>query len=407
VLKDNVSAAMRATYAAFIASGFAFASWAARIPQVKSHLHLDASQLGLLLLCIAAGSVLGLPVSGSLVNRWGSSRTVAGSAVLLAVALVVIAVGYHIGTPVLVVGLFLLGLSNGAWDVAMNVQAAQVERRLGRAIMSRFHAGWSVGTVAGAVVGAGAVAVRLPVPVHMALVAVLLAIVVPLCVRPFLTDHHGEPEADPDAEAGRTGRVRLRSRDAWREPRTLLVGVFVLAYAFGEGTGNDWISVAVIDGHHTEAVVGTLCFAVFLAAMTTGRWLGPALLDRYGRVNTVRALAVSGVAGLLMFVLGPTPLAFTGALLWGIGISLGFPIGMSAGADEAWAAPARVSVVASIGYCAFLGGPPLVGFLGQEFGILHGVVAVLVLLAVATTIAGVVRPPASQQAMAGPPPPAG
>ena len=88
------------------------------------------------------------------------------------------------------------------------------------------------------------------------------------------------------------------------------------------------------------------------------------------------------------------PLAFVGALLWGCGVSLGFPVGMSAGADEPAFAAVRVSVIASIGYCAFLGGPPLVGFLGQHFGVRHAITAVMVLLALATVIAGVVRPPA-------------
>ena len=88
---------------------------------------------------------------------------------------------------------------------------------------------------------------------------------------------------------------------------------------------------------------------------------------------------------------GPAvPLAFVGALLWGCGVSLGFPLGMSAGADEPAFAAVRVSVIASIGYCAFLGGPPLVGFLGQHFGVRHAITAVMVLLALATVIAGVV-----------------
>src|SRR3954452_22630632 len=111
--------ATRATYLAFIASGFAFASWASRIPQVKDRLHLDPSQLGLVLLSIAAGSVIALPLSGRIVGRLGSRRTTAATAVLLSVALGVVAVGYSAGVAWLVAGLFLLGLANGSWDVAM------------------------------------------------------------------------------------------------------------------------------------------------------------------------------------------------------------------------------------------------------------------------------------------------
>jgi predicted MFS family arabinose efflux permease len=378
----RVRAATRATYVAFIGTGFAFASWAARIPQVRDRLHLQPSELGLVLLAIAAGSVLALPLSGPVLARLGSRRMVSAMALLLSVGLVIVSLGYLAGVPPVVGGLFLIGLGNGAWDVAMNVQAARVERLLNRSIMSRFHAGFSLGTVAGAVIGAGMVALRVPVTAHLLGVAVVVAAVVPLAVQRFV------PDQDEDA-----AEERGRSRDAWAEPRTLLIGVFVLAFAFAEGTGNDWISVALIDGHRADATLGTLGFAVFLAAMTAGRWVGPGLLDRYGRVVVIRAISLLAVAGLVLFVFGPsTPVAFAGAVLWGAGTSLGFPVGMSAGADDPARAPARVSVIASIGYCAFLGGPPLIGFLGQRFTVLRALTAVAVLLALAALITGNVRP---------------
>jgi cyanate permease len=285
-----------------------------------------------------------------------------------------------------VAGLFLFGFANGAWDVAMNVQGAVVEGRLGKSIMPRFHAGYSVGTVIGALVGAGAVALRVPVTIHLVCSAILIGVLVMLAVRSF-----GPDDAQPST-TGQGGGLR-RTLATWREPRTLLIGLFVLAFAFAEGTGIDWISVAVIDGYGAEATIGTLAFATFLTAMTVGRWFGPALLDRYGRVVVVRMLAVLSLAGLMLFVFGPTVLtAFVGALLWGAGASLGFPVGMSAAADDPAKAAARVSVVASIGYCAFLGGPPLIGLLGDHITVLKALSAVAVLLAVAAAAAGALRP---------------
>ena len=386
----RVRAATRATYVAFAGSGFVFASWAARIPQVRDHLDLTPSRLGLVLLAVAAGSVVALPLSGHLVSRYGSRRVVASMAVLLAAGLGTASLGFLTGIPLLVVGLVVLGFANGAWDVAMNVQGAVVERLLGRSIMPRFHAGFSLGTVAGALVGAAMVAGSVPVPVHLAVVGVVTAALVVLGTRSFAPDVDDESAPDEATPAGTTGALA-----AWREPRTLLVGVFVLAFAFAEGTGNDWISVAVIDGYGAPAAVGALTFAVFLAAMTAGRWFGPALLDRFGRVRVVRTLCAVALLGLLVFVFGPSlPVAFAGALLWGLGTSLGFPVGMSAGADEPRRAAARVSVIASIGYCAFLGGPPLVGFLGDRAGVLHALTAVAVLLALAALLASQTRAPA-------------
>ena len=378
---------VRATYLAFIFTGFSFASWASEIPQVRDRLGLSSAELGLVLLSIAAGSVISLPLAGPLVARIGSRRTVQVMAVLNGLALLGIGLGYAGGVVPVVVGLFFFGFAQGAWDVAMNVQGAIVERRLGRAIMPRFHAGFSIGTVAGALSGAALVGLDVGVSVHLMAVGVLVAAVVPFAVRGFVPDADEPSDADTPAPAPRSALA------AWREPRTLLVGLFVLAFAFAEGTGNDWSSVALIDGYGTSRVVGILGFATFLAAMTAGRWFGPGLLDRYGRVAVCRIMAAGSVAGLLLFVFGGHPaLAFVGAVLWGAGLSLGFPVGMSAGADEPAYAASRVSVIASVGYVAFLGGPPLIGFLGQHIGVLRALTAVAVLLALAVAIAGNVAP---------------
>lgn len=272
----------------------------------------------------------------------------------------------------------------------MNVQGAAVERRLGRAIMPRFHAGYSIGTVAGALVGAAMVALHVPVTAHLLAVAVGVAVVVPAAVRSFIPDID-DPAVGRGAADG-TGRMASALR-RWCEPRTLLVGIVVLAFAFAEGAGIDWISLSLIDGYQQPAVLGTLGFAAFLASMTIGRWFADRLLARYGRVRVIRGQTVLAIAGVLLFVFSPaTPLAFAGVLLWGVGASLGFPVGMSAAADDPSAAAGRVSVVASIGYCAFLGGPPLIGYLGQNVTVLRALVAVAVVLALATLVTGALQP---------------
>jgi MFS family permease len=392
----EVKAATRAVYVAFIGSGFALASWAARIPQIRDGLGLSPSQLGLLLLSIAAGSIVALVLAGQMVTHFGSRRTVTAMAVLMAVGLGGAAVGYLVGVPPVVVGLAMFGFANGAWDVAMNVQGAVVERRLGKAIMPRFHAGFSIGTVAGALVGAGIVALHVPVTAHLVASAVVVAVVVIAAVRSFVADDSADEtelvEAEPVEAVPEQSGLR-RTLQAWSEPRTLLIGVFVLAFAFTEGAGIDWINVAVIDDYGAPATVGTLAFATFLAAMTAGRWFGPPLLDRFGRVPVVRALAGIALAGLALFVFGPaTPVAFAGAILWGLGASLGFPVGMSAAADDPAKAAARVSVVASIGYCAFLGGPPLIGFLADHFSVVRALIAVAMLLVISIFVSGAIRP---------------
>ena len=279
-------AAGRATYVAFIGAGFAFASWAARIPQIRDRLHLQPSELGLVLLSIAAGSVIALPLSGPVLTRLGSRRTVAAMALLVAAGLVIASVGYLSGVLPVVVGLFLFGFAQrrlGRRDERPGrprrtapgpVDHAAVPRRLqpghGRRGAHRLGDGRAPG------VGHRAPARR----VRRRAVAVPVAVTAVRC---------------PTTAAPLDER-RVARPVPWRPGRasaaTLLIGVFVLAFAFAEGTGGDWIGIALIDGYHAPATVGTLGFAAFLAAMTIGRWLGPGLLDRYGRVAVTRALSV-------------------------------------------------------------------------------------------------------------------
>jgi fucose permease len=266
----------------------------------------------------------------------------------------------------------------------MNVEGADVERRLARDLMPRFHAGFSVGTVLGALVGAGAAATGVPVEAQLVVTGVVVGGCVAVCVRAFLpvVTHSAGPPALPASRA-------------WREPRTLLIGVLVLCFAFIEGTANDWLAVALVDGHGTSEAVGALGFAAFVTAMTISRASAGALLTRYGRPMVLRATAATGVAGLLLVVFGESlPLVLAGALLWGAGASLGFPVGMSAAADDPHGAAVRVSVVSSIGYTAFLAGPPLIGLLAEpeRLGILPALLVTMVALLVGGVVAGQAAP---------------
>jgi fucose permease len=253
--------------------------------------------------------------------------------------------------------------------------------------MPRLHAAFSLGTVGGALMGAAMVALDVSVPVHLAIVAALAVALVPREVRAFLPDER--------EDAGKEEAHDRRSYwTSWREPRTLLVGLVVLTFALAEGIGNDWIGVALIDGYGAASAVGALGFAVFLTAMTTGRWFGPGLLDRYGRVRVIRTCVGLALVGLAVFVLSPWMVpAFAGLVLWGLGASLGFPVGMSAAADDEEHAASRVSVVASIGYCAFLAGPPVIGLLGEQVTVLRALLVLSVPLLLSLAVVPAMRPP--------------
>ena len=377
-------AARNAVAVVFALNGFCFASLFSRVPDLRAGLDLGNSALGLLLLAGALGSVLALPAAGTLIRRTSAGAVVRAGGVAVAVGLPVAALGVAgLGSvPVTAAGLFVYGVGVGIWDVAMNVEGAAVEQRLGRAIMPRFHAGFSLGSVMGAGLAVAMTAAGVPLLAHYG-VAALAALVVLGTTRTFLP-------AEPEAHAG-------SSASAWLEPRTIAIGLMVLAFALTEGSANDWLALALIDGYDVPRWVGTAGFAAFVTAMTAGRLAGTSLLDRYGRVPVLRATALLALAGVLLLVLGPHPvLVAAGVVLWGVGASLGFPVGMSAGADDPLRAAARVSVVSTIGYVAFLAGPPVLGFVGDRVGTLESLLVVAALLVPTVFLVSVAREPTSR-----------
>ncbi|WP_337060346.1 MFS transporter [Kineococcus sp. G2] len=383
--------ARNAVFAAFVLNGFAFACWVSRIPSVRDALDLSPAGLSLLLLALSVGSVVTMPLAGAVVMRLGRVRTVAAGAVAVAVGLLAVSAGADALTsvPVVAAGLVVQGAGTAAWDVAMNVEGAAVERRLDRSIMSRFHAGYSLGTVLAAGLGVLLLALDVPTWAHLGAAAVLALTGALLAVRSFL----GAP---PAPEPGEDAPRAVSLRTAWREPRTLLLGLMVLCMAFVEGTANDWLAVGAVDGYGTSHEVGVAAFGAFVVFMTVGRLLGPVVLERTGRVAALRGCAALAVAGVLVFVLAPSvPVAVAGAALWGVGTALGFPLGMSAAADDEAGAAARVSVVSSVGYAAFLAGPPLLGLLAEHVGVLDALLAAAVASALALALSGVARPPAA------------
>lgn len=382
---SRLERAKRAVALVFLLNGLALASWMSRLPAVRRELDLSPGDLGLLLVALSAGTVLALPSSGPIVARLGPARTVVTGAVLTSGGMVALGSAVALGsTPLAAAALFGYGAGTSSWDVAMNVEAADVERRLGRAVMPRFHAGFSVGTVLGALAGAASAALGIPLVSQLSVTAVAVLLLATGAVPRFLA---------PAAPSASPGPDRPRAREAltaWRERRTVMIGLVVMAFALAEGIANDWLAIALVDGLDASPATGALGFAAFVSAMTVGRFVGGAVTDRLGRVRTLQLTGGLAAVGVALVVTAPSvPVALAGALLWGLGASLGFPLGMTAAGDDPARSAARVAVVSSIGYLAFLGGPPLLGAVGEVVG-----VQTALLVAVGAAGAGAVLAPA-------------
>jgi MFS family permease len=374
----------------FALGGITVSAWGPRLPSIRADLHLGDGVIGLVLAGVTVGSIAGLAASSALLSWLGARRVIASVVILASIGLatVGIAAGEFSSVVFTVVGFVCVGFGIGCLDVMINVEGSAVERESRKTLMPLMHAGWSVGAVVGSGIGAAAAALDIAFEWQFVGEAVVLAIAALVAVR-FLPAIVAQDASLVRAPVGVRIRGWLRG---WTDWRLLLIGVVMLGVELGEGTANSWLTLAVRDDHHQTDAVAALFFTAFAIGESGARILGGPLVDRVGRVNAVRFTTAIGVIGLVLFILGaPAWVTLIGVLLWSVGVSMGFPLGMSAAADSGPNPAARVSVVASIGYLANLGGPPVIGFLAESFGLLNAFWLVAVLLAVGFAVAGVLR----------------
>ncbi|MFM9593705.1 MFS transporter [Streptomyces scabiei] len=382
-MDDAVRRRRQALFLVFLLAGISISSWVVRTPAIRDRLDVSTAQMGLVLFGLSLGSMLGISSSGRLVSRYGTRPVIAwGTWLLLAGMVTICWGGFASSVPLVTLGLCAFGAGMGVGDVAVNVDGADVERISGRTTLPPLHGFFSLGTVCGAVAGMAATAAGIPVHWH-------LAAVVAVCVGLLLYAVRSIP-----AGTGRTAPAKTRDGDGerhpavWKDGRLLLIGAIVLAMALAEGSANDWLPLLMVDGHGMDPTAGSLVYAGFAAAMTLGRFTGTYVLARYGRITVVRASAASGALGLLLVVVSDSPaLAGAAVLFWGLGASLGFPLALSAAGESGPDATARVSLVAVIGYVAFLVGPPGLGFLGEHIGLRPAMLVVLAFVVCAAFLA--------------------
>ncbi|MFF0223763.1 MFS transporter [Streptomyces sp. NPDC004629] len=378
----------RSLFVFFFIPGIAMSSWVTRTPDVRDRLGASTAEMGLVLFGLSVGSMIGILCSGRLVARYGSRPVIGLGTCLVIASTAVIAAGSYLSSAgVVTAGLFTFGAGMGSGEVAVNIDGADVERVTRSTVLPTLHGFFSLGTVIGAVAGMAATAGRFPTHWHLAVVTLVSAVAFGYAFR-AVPAGTGRSEVRSARSAGRS------SSGLWRESRLLLIGLIVLSMALAEGAANDWLPLLMVDGHGLAPALGSLVYAGFAAAMTLGRFGGAVFVDRFGRGAVVRASALSASLGLVLVIFSDSAvLAGTAVLLWGLGASLGFPLTLSAAGDSGPDQTARVSLVATVGYVAFLVGPPSLGFLGDHLGLRTAMIAVLACTIVAVLIAPAVNTP--------------
>jgi MFS family permease len=381
--------------AAFGLGGITISAWGPRLPAIKASLDIDPATIGLLLAGVTVGAILGLLASTPVLHGLGSRRAVTGALLLIAAALAVMGVALLLtSVPLLAVAFVIAGFGIGTLDVLINVEGSAVERIVGRTLMPMMHAAWSVGVAVGSGIGAACAALGIS-PAGQILAEAVLIAVAALVMATGIPDgqHAPDEQRAPDGQPSQDRAAKLRHwLRGWLDWRLLLIGVVMLGVELGEGTAGNWLSLAARTGKGQTAAVAALFVTAFAASEALTRIFGGPIVDRLGRVRTIRVTTALGVVGMVLFIeAGNRWIVLAGVVLWAVGVSMGFPLGMSAAAESGPDPAARVSVVASIGYFANLAGPPAIGLLAQSAGLLSSLWLIVALFGAAFVAAGSFR----------------
>ena len=368
----------------FAVNGIALATWLPRLAQVQADLGLDDAQLGVVLACGAAGGLIVGPLSGVLVPRWGSARVSVLSFIAIVPALPLI--GLVPSGLLLAVVLFWLGAVDAVMDAAMNAHGLRLQSRYGRSVINGFHGFWSLGTVAGAVVGTLCLAAGLPIAWMMAGVAAASAIAVGLTARWLLggpdPDSHS---ADEDAVAEATSNadpLSVPTPRSWRRiltPLTALLGLFTLLTVIIEDVPARWSSVYLTELGAPTAMVGA-GFTAFTIAMTVGRFAGDGLVNRFTEATVVRvSMAVVGIVLGLALLVGTAWAYVVACVVIGLGVATLFPAAMHAATRIPGVRPAMgVATVSWLARAGFVVAPLAVGAISGQLGIGWGLTVPIV-----------------------------
>lgn len=378
-----------AVSAMFLANGFVMGAWAPQIPLLLPRHDITEAVLGLLILVLGLGAVTAMVFAGRLIDIFGARRLlcVFALAILPALPLVVLAPNM----AVLIPAMALFGATLGSMDVVMNAHAVEVERRLGRAIMSSLHGFWSVGGFVGGA-GGGWLLASLGSGGQAFWAAGGAALLVVIAI-PFLAPDDPRPEVIP-------GTAPVRARLLPREGSVWLLGVLALFCMVPEGAVLDWAALYLRQELGAEVARSGLAFAFFSGAMAVMRFAGDGVRNRFGAVATLRWSGLIASVGLMGAAVAPGEgAALVGFFIAGLGVANMMPIMFSAAGNLPGLSPgAGIAAVSMMGYSGILIAPSAIGFVAEHagfrltYGALAALLVVVALMAGRATAADGLRP---------------
>lgn len=337
----------------YFGQGFAFASWASRIPEIKQFIQLNDAQLGSILLALPVGQLCTMPVSGKLVTAFGSRLILTVGAALYVVALTNL--GLATQPWQLAVFLFLFGITGNLCNIAVNTQGVEAEKLFDRPIMTSFHGAWSIAGFTGALTGLLMINLHIKPYLHFWIVALIIWINI-FFNHKYLVQGKGT----------RTGND-VKKTTFFRKPEGLLLQLGMIGFCSmaTEGAMFDWSGVYFKEIVKVPAALVVLGYASFMVMMASGRFLGDRIIRKVGRKRTMQISGLVISTGMFTSVLFPFIVPATiGFMLVGVGVSAIVPTVYSiAGKNSKVAAGIALATVSSVSYLGFLMGPPLIGYI--------------------------------------------
>jgi MFS family permease len=383
------SRARIAVSALFLTNGALFANILPRYPEIKASLGLDNAGYGIAIAAFAAGAIVAGLAAAVLIQRLGSARVAVVGTVLTSIGL--LCAGLASSSLLFAVALFLGGASDAITDVAQNAHGLRVQRRYGRSIINSFHAIWSIGAVLGGVMAATAIALQLPVGIHLTISTTIFAAVALVALR-FCLPGRDEESTDAETAADRGSATRLR-------PSGRTIGVLIAltliatAGAVAEDAGNSWATLYLTDSLGAPAAIAALGFIALVGAQFIGRLIGDGMVDRFGQRAVARAGGLIAAGGMGLALAFPSvPGTMAGFAAVGFGIATLIPAAMHA-ADELPGLRHGVglTIVSWLLRLGFLLAPPFVGFIADNASLRAGLLIAPVAALVAVALSGVLE----------------
>ncbi len=364
---------------AFFLQPIPFGSWLPQIPGVQERLALGPAELAIALLGLPTGILLMLPFAGQLVGRIGSRNTLLyGFPVFLALVPLPVAAPDIVSLFLLLV---LLGIGLSTIELGLNVEADIIEKRGSASIMNRCHGFWSLGIMTGSLIGAGFLVLNASPWLAIGLLSLLLVPVAFVVCRALPLHEVPAAEAQP--------------RSSWRLPSPGVLGIslFVFGITMTEGAVADWSAVYLKDVFSTSGMATGMGYVVFAMMVSVGRFLGDAAKERLGPVFLARICLSLSLVGMLLVVVAPvTAIVYLGLGCVGLGVSVGFPLAVTASADLGdRPAAENVAILSFIALFGFLVGPPMIGFVAELSGLRSGLAMLLPPLLLSMLLAGLLR----------------